>query len=62
MKNYIQHHYYTTYYDAAKIPIPQLRNIIWEAWQAVLDSYIESLLNSWRRQAVVNPQGGPTRY
>jgi hypothetical protein len=37
---------------------------VWEAWNAVPDSYIQTLLDSWweRCQAVVNARGGPTKY
>jgi hypothetical protein len=54
---------YAAYYDAARIPIPQLRNIIWEAWEAVPNEYIEPLFNSWWRQcqAVIGAKGGPTK-
>jgi DDE superfamily endonuclease len=64
MKNYIQRRYYAAYYDAAKVPKERLRAIIWEAWEAVPDSYIQTLFNSWwsRCQAVIDAQGGPTKY
>src|SRR6266536_2925714 len=64
MKNWIQEHYYQAYYDASKIPISQLRQIILEAWNTVPDSYIETLYMSWRRrcQAVIDARGGPTKY
>jgi len=64
MKNYIQQHYYVTYYDCTRIPLERLRAIIWEAWEAVPDSFIENLLNSWWRrcQAVIDAKGGPTKY
>ena|SRR5215469_18919240 len=64
MKNYIQRRYYAAYYDASKIPIPELRRIIWEAWEAVPDEFIETLYNSWWRrcQAVIDARGGPTKY
>jgi hypothetical protein len=40
----------------SKIPLDQLRQIIWEVWQAVPDSFIEKLIDSWwdRCQAVIN--------
>ena len=58
MGRYIQHHYYTIYYDAVKIPIARLRQIIQEAWEAVPESYIQNLLNSWGRcQAVIDANG-----
>ena len=31
MKNYIQRRYYAVYYDASKVPITRLRQIVWEA-------------------------------
>jgi hypothetical protein len=64
MKNWIQKHYYTAYYDASKIPLSQLRRIIWEAWEAVPTDFIMSLYASWwkRCQAVIDAKGGPTKY
>tara|TARA_R110002033_G_scaffold158662_1_gene194778 strand:- start:118 stop:600 length:483 start_codon:yes stop_codon:yes gene_type:complete len=64
MKNWIQVKYYEAYYDATKIPLPRLKQIIWEAWNAVPDSYIEVLYNSWKKrcQAVIDARGGPTKY
>jgi transposase len=64
MKNYIQQRYYAVYYDASKVSLEELRRIIWEAWDAVPDSYIQTLFNSWWRrcQAVIDARGGPTRY
>lgn len=46
MKNYIQKHYYAAYYDASKIPLATLRRIIWEAWEAMPNEYIDSLYES----------------
>ncbi len=46
MKRYIQDHYFRAYYDAKSVPLDRLREIIWEAWNAVPDSYIETLFNS----------------
>lgn len=64
MKNYIQEHYWQAKYDVAKVPLDQLKAIIWEAWNAVPDSYIDSLYQSWWRrcQAVIDAKGGPTKY
>jgi hypothetical protein len=64
MKNYIQKHYYAAYYNAANIPLPRLRNIIWEAWEAVPNEFIQKLFESWWRrcQAVIDARGGPTKY
>lgn len=64
MKNWIQAHYYAAYYDAAKIPLPELRRIIWQAWEAVPEEFIEKLYDSWWRrcQAVIDARGGPTKY
>jgi len=64
MKNYIQKHYYTAYYDASKITLLQLKRIIWEAWEAVPIDFIMKLYSSWweRCQAVIDANRGPTRY
>lgn len=64
MKRYIQEHYFFAYYDAKSISLDTLRNIITEAWNAVPDSYINTLYESWWRrcQAVIDARGGPTRY
>ena len=64
MKRYIQDHYFIVYYDAKSVPLDRLREIIWEAWNAVPDSYIETLFNSWweRCQAVIDARGGLTKY
>lgn len=64
MKNRIQRHYFQVCYRVDKIPLPQLRSIIWEAWNAIPDSYIEGLTNSWwsRCQAIIDARGGPTHY
>jgi len=64
MKRYIQERYYRAYYDASKIPFEELRAIIQEAWDAVPNDFIEKLFESWyeRCQAVIDAEGGPTRY
>lgn len=64
MKNYIQERYWQARYDVAKVPLEQLKAIIWEAWNAVPDSFIETLFFSWWRrcQAVIDAKGGPTKY
>ena len=64
MKNWIQEHYWRARYNPSKITLAQLRQIILDAWNAVPDSYIKSLYGSWRArcQAVIDAQGGPTRY
>jgi hypothetical protein len=64
MKNWIQQHYWQARYNPAKLTLRQLRQIILEAWNAVPNSYIESLYDSWRErcQAVIDANGGPTRY
>jgi hypothetical protein len=64
MEDWIQEHHRAAYYDASRIPLRQLRTIIEAAWNAVPDSYIEHLLDSWYRrcQAVIDARGGPTRY
>jgi len=64
MKNYIQERYWQARYDVAKVPLDQLKAIIWEAWTAVPDSFIDSLYQSWWRrcQNVIDAKGGPTKY
>jgi hypothetical protein len=64
MKDWIQDHYWQARYDVAKVPLQELRRIILEAWDAVPDDYIQSLYNSWwdRCQAVIDANGGPTKY
>jgi hypothetical protein len=47
MKDWIQRHYWQAQYDASKLSLPALRAIILAAWEAVPDSFIESLLDSW---------------
>jgi len=51
-------------YNASKLTLAQLKQIILDAWNAVPDSYIETLYNSWRArcQAVIDANGGPTKY
>ena len=46
MKNWIQERYWEVHYRVDRIPLPQLKRIIWEAWEAVPDSYIQSLYDS----------------
>lgn len=64
MKDYIEEHYYKTRYDPASISFEELRRIVWEAWEAVPESFIEDLVNSWWRrcQVVIDACGGPTKY
>jgi len=64
MKRYIQEHYFSAYYDAKKVSLDRLRDIVWEAWNAVPNEYITTLFESWWRrcQAVITARGGPTRY
>ena len=64
MKNWIQEHYWKARYRVDKIPLDQLRRIVLEAWNAVLESYIQTLYDSWwdRCQAVIAANGGPTKY
>lgn len=64
MKAWIQQYYYTAHYDAQKINREHLRGVIWEAWNAVPNEYIQTLYDSWwnRCQAVIDAQGGPTRF
>jgi hypothetical protein len=46
------------------VPLPQLRKIILQAWDAVLEDYIQGLYDSWWRrcQAIIDARGGPTKY
>ena len=46
MKNWIQKHYFAAYYDASKISLPDLKRIIWEAWETVPTEFIMSLYMS----------------
>jgi hypothetical protein len=64
MKNWIQEHYWEARYCVDKIPLPQLRQIIQNAWDAVPDKFIQGLFDSWwdRCQAVIDARGGPTKY
>jgi transposase len=64
MKNWIQEHYWRATYDPSKLSLAQLKRIILEAWNAVPNSYIRALYDSWRArcQAVIDANGGPTRY
>ena len=64
MKDWIQRNYWQARYNAAKLSLSELRRIILAAWEAVPDSFIESLLDSWwdRCQAVIDANGGPTKY
>jgi DDE superfamily endonuclease len=64
MKDWIQDHYWQAWYDVAKVPLQELRRIILEAWNAVPDDYIQNLYNCWwdRCQAVIDANGGPTKY
>jgi hypothetical protein len=40
MKNWIEEHYWEARYQPDKIHLDQLRKIIQDAWDAVLDEYI----------------------
>jgi hypothetical protein len=64
MKDWIQRQYWRIRYNAQKIPLHVLRMIIQQAWDAVPDDYIRTLYDSWYRrcQAVINANGGPTKY
>jgi hypothetical protein len=64
MKNWIQGHYWHVRYRPDKISLDELRRIIIVAWDAVLESYIQSLFDSWwnRCQAVINANCDPTNY
>ena len=64
MKNWIEDRYWQTQYNVAKIPLSELKRIIWEAWEACPEDYICTLYSSWWRrcQAVIDANGGPTKY
>ena len=64
MKNWIQEHYWNVRYDTQRISWAHLKSIILEAWNTVPDEYIQTLYDSWydRCQAVIDAQGGPTKY
>ena len=64
MRNWIEEHYWKVRYNLATIDLDELRAIIEAAWNAVPDSYIEDLYNSWYRryQAVIDAVGGLTKY
>ena len=46
MKNYIQEKYSQAHYNVAKIPLEQFKAIIWEAWNVVPGSHIDTLFSS----------------
>jgi hypothetical protein len=50
MKRYIQGRYFMAYYNAANIPLRTLKRIILEAWNAVPNSYIQTLFNSFNNR------------
>ena len=64
INNWIQEHYWKARYRPDIISITELRAIIWEAWNAVPDDYIQYLYNSWwkRCQAIIDANGGRTKY
>ena len=64
MKNWIEERYWQIGYNVAKIPLEDLQTIIWDAWNAVPEDYIQSLYDSWwdRCKAVIEAKGGPTKY
>ena len=64
MKNWIQNYYFHIMYNPQNIQFPLLRQIILEAWEAVPEAYIVNLFKSWwkRCQAIIDPNGGPTKY
>jgi hypothetical protein len=47
-----------------KLSLEQLRGIVQEVWEAVPDSYIQGLYDSWwrRYQAIIDANGDPTKY
>ncbi|KAF4629211.1 hypothetical protein G7Y89_g8943 [Cudoniella acicularis] len=64
MKNWMQEQYWEARYNPSNIPYERLRVIITKAWNAVPDSYIVALYDSWWRRcrAVIDARGGPTKY
>jgi hypothetical protein len=64
MKNWIQEHYFKVRYNPASIQLEALRGIIKEAWEAVPESYIITLLDNWweRCDAVIKAHKNPTKY
>lgn len=60
MKNYIRNQHLKMRWDLANIPSDQLGVIVWEAWEAVLNDFIESLVNSWWNtyKAVIDAEDG----
>jgi hypothetical protein len=64
MKNWIEERYWQVRYNVTNIPLEDLRRIIWPSWEAVPEDYIQSLYNSWwdRCRAVIEANGGPTKY
>ena len=52
------------YSSVVKVLIEQVRSIILEAWEAVLEDYIQDLFDSFprRSQAVIDARGGSTKY
>jgi transposase len=64
IKNWIQDHYFEELYRVDRLDLARLREIIWQAWQAVPEEYIRSLFDSWwsRCRAVIEARGGPTKY
>ena len=64
MKNWIQDYYQQARYNVVKVLLSQLKEIILEAQEAVLEDYIQGLYNSWwdRCQAVIDANSGPTKY
>ena len=51
-------------WDVANMPLDRLKAVIWEAWEAVPNDFIEDLVNSWwnRCRVVIDAEGGPTKY
>jgi hypothetical protein len=47
IKDWIQKHYYTAWYNASKVSLPDLKRIIWEAWEAVPTKFTIGLYMSW---------------
>jgi hypothetical protein len=68
MKDWIQEHYLVEHWNPERFKSragqARLRGIIQEAWDAVPQEYLDSLYSSWYRrcQAVIDAEGGPTKY
>jgi hypothetical protein len=64
MKNWIEDNYWEARYKPDTIKLSRLKQIVQAAWDAVPDSFIQTLFDSWWRrcQAVIDARGGATKY